>query len=290
MTVYSSCVTHWRFTSKFVKRRVKHTNMIQSAYGDNVTNRSDVFEFHVVSWRKRTGRGRSMLRTLFDDQSVNFELSNFWTMIADRACGRYLPTITVHEIATENWGMKKVCAKSLPNMFADEQKDKRFRNSLIAFVTIRNFSENRITGTSYGDQWVWYGEQMLRTAQLDLASLHKNLGRASRKWNPCRLSFFYSKRVARKEFLPPGQTLNATILRGSVLNIAKTSRSRPPREAWKLHNDVARRNAFAVTVCLAKNRVSTFPWPPHGPDVILLDLPLLFRLKRVIKGRYHCSV
>lgn len=49
--------------------------------------------------------------------------------------------------------------------------------------------------------------------------------------------FFYSKGVARKEFLPPGKTLNVTILRDSALNIAKTSRSRPPREAWKLHND-----------------------------------------------------
>ena len=96
-----------------------------------------------------------------------------------------------------------------------------------------------------------------------------------------------------KEFVPPGQTVNAALYVTVLERLRKRiARVRPAiADSWKPHHENApSHTALAVMNYLAKRGVPTFSQPPYCPDVAPPDFFLYPRLKHVLKGRYHGSV
>lgn len=100
--------------------------------------------------------------------------------------------------------------------------------------------------------------------------------------------FFDAKGVVHKEFVPEGQTVNATYyvkvldrLRKRVLLL----RCRKEIAAtWQLHHDNApSHTALYVREFLANYSLTMLPQPPYSPDLAPADFFLFPRIKAVLK-------
>ena len=108
---------------------------------------------------------------------------------------------------------------------------------------------------------------------------------ANQEWKPCS-SFFYSRGVAHKEFVPPGQTVNQTF----YLQVLRRLRNRVVRvrreiaNTWFLHHDnVPSHTSIAVREFLPQNNITTLPHPPYSPDLVSCNFFLFPKLKPTSK-------
>ena len=105
--------------------------------------------------------------------------------------------------------------------------------------------------------------------------------------------FFYSKGVVHKEFVPPGQTVNA-VFYVEVLKRLKTRVARVRLEiasTWVLYHDNAPSHAsLLVREFLAKQTVATLHQPPYSPDLDPPDFFLFPWLKFSLKGHHFGTV
>uniref|UniRef100_A0A8C3BTD1 Transposase n=1 Tax=Cairina moschata TaxID=8855 RepID=A0A8C3BTD1_CAIMO len=96
-----------------------------------------------------------------------------------------------------------------------------------------------------------------------------------------------------KEFVPPGQTVNAVFYVEVLTRLRKRiARVRPAIvNNWRLHHDNApSHTAFRVVEYLAQQKVATLPQPPYSPDLAPPDFFLFPRIKLMLKGKHHASV
>ena len=141
------------------------------------------------------------------------------------------------------------------------------------FSTIRRQKDRALSGTLLG---------LLDKRRLEWAN---------QRWNRCFV-FFYSKGVVHKEFVPPGQTVNAAFY-VEVLKWLKTrvARVRPEiANTWVLHDDNAPSHpSLLVRVSGETNRGNAAPTSlqtrPGPPEFFLLPW-----LKSRLKGQYFGTV
>ena len=104
--------------------------------------------------------------------------------------------------------------------------------------------------------------------------------------------FFDSKGV-HKEFVPPGQTVNAAFYVEVLKRLKKrVARIRPEiASTWVLHHDNAPSHAsLLVREFLAKETVAMLPQPPYSPGLAPSNLFLFPRLKSSLKGHHLGTV
>jgi len=107
------------------------------------------------------------------------------------------------------------------------------------------------------------------------------------------IAFFDSKGVVHKEFIPPGQTVNAAFYVEVLTRLKKrVARIRPEiANTWVLLHDNAPSHAsLLVREFLAKQTVATLPQPPYSPDLAPTDFFLFPRLKSSLKGHHFGTV
>ena len=105
--------------------------------------------------------------------------------------------------------------------------------------------------------------------------------------------FFYSKGVVHKDFVPPGQTVNAAFYMEVLKRRKKiVTRVHPDiANTWVLHHDNAPSHAsLLVREFLAKQTVAMLPQPPFSPDLTPPDFFLIPRLKSSLKGHHFGTV
>ncbi|XP_011858412.1 PREDICTED: putative uncharacterized protein FLJ37770 [Vollenhovia emeryi] len=124
-----------KFCVKLGKSSKDTHDLIKAAYGDNAMSRSGVFEWHKlfregreeVEDAQRSGRTSTTksdenvarVKTLLNsDRRLSLSLISEELGIAKTQ---------VYEIVTENLAMRKVCAKLVPRVLTDEQKETRAR-------------------------------------------------------------------------------------------------------------------------------------------------------------------
>jgi len=192
-------------------------------------------------------------------------------------------------ILTDDQHMKRVCAKSLPRLITDYQREQRQTIARDLFERSREdvqFLNNGVTGD---ESWV-YGydpETKQQSSQWKgPTSPRPKKGRQVRsKTKVMLLAFFYSEGIVHHEYAPDGKTINKEFY-VEVLRRMRESVLRKQPEKWRdgdwiLHHDNApAHTSHLVQQFLAKHGTGQLQQPPCSP----CDFFLFPRLKKVLKG------
>jgi len=158
-----------------------------------------------------------------------------------------LPKSIVHEIVTTELQTRKVCAKLVPKVLTEEQKENRVSISRELLDRVRgdpDFLEQVITGD---ETWVFeYDPETKRQRSEWHTTESPRLKKARMSKSKMKSMlvggfFFNSKRVVHKEFVPPGQTVNAAFCVEVLKRLKKrVARVRPEiANTWLLHHNNA---------------------------------------------------
>ena len=105
--------------------------------------------------------------------------------------------------------------------------------------------------------------------------------------------FFYSKGVVHKEFVPPGQIVNAVFYVEVLKRLKKRVARVHPKIAntWVLHHDNTPSHASLLfREFLTKQTVATLPQPSYSPDLDPPDFFLFPQFKSSLKGHHFVTV
>jgi len=109
------------------------------------------------------------------------------------------------------------------------------------------------------------------------------------------ICFFDQKEIVHKEFVPPGQTVNAAfyveVLRCLRENVQRKRPDQWQNNTWLLHHDNAPAHAVLLTRrFLTDNNMTLVPHPPYLPDLAPSDFFLFPKLKMKLKGQRFQTV
>jgi transposase len=103
------------------------------------------------------------------------------------------------------------------------------------------------------------------------------------------LFFFDSRGIVRKEFVPPGQTVNHAFYKDVLERLRKrVQRVRKDiADDWVLqHDNAAAHTALSIREFLAKKNMPVLPHPPYSPHLALCDIYLFPKLKSKLKAHH----
>ena len=101
--------------------------------------------------------------------------------------------------------------------------------------------------------------------------------------------FSDAKGIVRKEFVPPGQTVNQTFYLDVLRRVRNSVRRKRPDmwrsgEGWLHHGNAPAHTAFSVRQFLTKNDITPLTHPPYSPDLALCDFFLFPRMNKDPQG------
>lgn len=290
-----------RFCFKLGHSATETFQKLQQAYGDSVLSRAQVFR-----WFKEFSEGREAIEdeprsgrpsTAKTDENVIKvrDLVRSDRRLTVRMIGEQLGLThtTVHQILTNDLEMRKICAKMVPKILSQDQKDNRRDRCLDFLEQIENdpsFLERVITGD---ESWIFeYDPETKRQSQEwhTSASPRQKKGRMSKsKIKSMLICFFDSQGIVHKEFVPQGQTVNQHFYKEVLEKLRKrVIRVRPNiKSTWVLHHDNAPcHTAISISQFLATKNIPVAPQPPYSPDLSPCDFFLFPRIKIHLKGRH----
>lgn len=294
-----------KFCVKLGNSATETLEMIEKAYGNQALSRAQVFRWHKtfregregVEDEQRSGRP-STAHTSDNTEKVRAVLNSdrrlSVRLIADRVD---LPKSIVHDIITTELQMRKICAKLVPKVLTDEQKENRVlvsRDLLDRVGSEPGFLDRVITGD---ESWVFEYDPETKRQSSEWHSPGSPRPRKARmsksRIKSMLIVFFDSKGVVHKEFLQSGQTVNAAFYVEVLKRLKKrVARVRPEiADNWILHHDNApSHTSMLVKEFLTKQIIPTVPQPPYSPDLAPADFFLFPRLKSRLKGHHFGTI
>ena len=283
------------------KKSIGCTGMLQEVYRDETISSSRVFEWHKRSKEghedveddSRSGRS-STSRTADNVERVKHMVRAdrrlTVRMIADEL---EIKRGSVWKIIAEDLGMRKICAKMVPKLLDDDQKERRvemYQNVLEHLQTEPDLLQRVITGD---ESWIF--EYDLETKRQSLrwkcpSSPKPNKARQSRfKIKLMLIAFFNVRGIVHMEFLPQGQTINQHVYKEILQRLLRSVREKRRElwqdNAWLLHQDNApAHNALSICQFLTKRNITVLDHPLYSRDLAPCEYFLLPKLKEVIKG------
>ena len=288
-----------KFCFRLGKTATQTLSLIKEAYKDEALSKAQVFRWHSefrngresVEDLERAGRPT----TVTSDETVtkvrNLLNSDRRLSLRLMAAELDMNHTTVHKIVTEQLGMRKICAKLVPRVLSDEQKQRRVeccQEMLNLMNSEPDFEDDVITGD---ESWVFQYDPETKRQSAEWhtpASPRPKKARMSKsKVKTMLIVFFDNLGVVHKEFVPPGQSVNAAFYKKVLERLHRSVKRKRPEIAsrWKLHHDNApAHTAFVVTSFLTRIGVEVLPQPPYSPDVSPADFFLFPKLKSRLKG------
>jgi len=187
--------------------------------------------------------------------------------------------------------MGKVCAKMVPKLLSDEQKERRKELCLDLLQCIENEPDLLNSIITCDESWVFtYDPETKRQSIRWKSTLSPRLKKARMshsKFKAMLIVFFDIQGIVMVEWVPSGQMVNQqcyieflTKLRGRV------RRKRPElwRNGWILHQDnVPAHNALSVKQFLANKNITVLEHPPYSPDLAPCDFYLIPKINQCSK-------
>ncbi len=275
--------------------------MLQQVYGEETMLHTRAFE-----WYKRFKEG---LEEVEDDPrsgrpSTSRTADNI-ERVKQMVCADHRLTVrmiaeelsinkdTVWSIITENLEMRKVCAKMVPKLLSEDQKQQKV--TVCQDIIERLEDDPDLLGSviTVDESWIfeydpetkWQSRQWKSPA----SPRPKKARMSKSKVKVMLIAFFDIKGIVHFEFLPQGQTVNQyvykEILRRLMRSVRDKRRDLWENNTWVLHHDNApAHSALSIRQFLAERNVPTLEQPPYSPDLAPCDFFLFPKLKGVIKG------
>ena len=262
--------------------------MLQTAFGPACMNRASVFE-----WHKRCKEGRASVRDnerCWRSKEVRTpeligQIKNF--MDKDRRVS--IETIsaqsdvsvgTVHTIIREELKMRKICAKFVPRVFREDQKERRCQDSREMVEMINSDPAVLDALVTCDESWIYcYDPETKRKSSQwkHAGSPRPKKARQSKSTHkPLMIPFFNSTGMIYMHWVPTGRTVNKEYYVEVLREFRK--RFHPKRPAlfksgqWHFPQDNAPvHNSILVTDYLTKMDIKTVPQPPYSPDLAPFD-------------------
>jgi len=162
---------------------------------------------------------------------------------------------TIRTILHEDLQKTKVCAKFIPHTLTDEQKSVRVGHSRDVVAAARNdpnFLKSIVTGD---ETWCFQYDPETKRQSAEWKSKNspqtKKTRKVPSKIKTMLITFFDSKGIIHKEFVPPGQTVTGDYYLEVLKRLmAKIRRIRPEyqdSESWSLlHDNAPSHNSLIV--------------------------------------------
>lgn len=204
-----------------------------------------------------------------------------------------IPKSTIWRILTEHLAMTRVCAKFIPKLLSEQQKNLRLEIAQDNLESI-NSDENLLKKVITGDEsWV-YGYDPETKQQSSQWKLPNEPWPKKARQSRCNVKsmlivFFDHESVVHHEYAPASQTINKEYYVEVLKRLRDAIRRKRPHfwqtGDWLLHHDNAPAHASnLVQQYLSKHNVTQLRQPPYSPDVAPCDFWLFPRLKMPLKG------
>ena len=296
-----------KFCFKLGKTATECYEMLKTAFGEQAMGRSQTFQ-----WFSRFKAGRT---SIDDDERSGRPVSSSTPEMIERVRQiiredrrRTIDEVsmlvgishgTCHKILTEDLKMRRVASKFVPRLLSVDQKQQRLDVCLDLKENAANdpsFLSNVITGD---ETWVYAYDPETKTQSSQWKSPGSPRPKKARQVRSniksMLICFFDQKGIVHKEFVPPGQTVNAAfyveVLRRLRENVRRKRPDQWQNNTWLLHHDNAPAHAALLTRrFLTDNNMTVVPHPPYSPDLAPSDFFLFPKLKMKLKGRRFQTV
>ena len=289
-----------KFCFKLGKNATEMYGMLQTAFGASCMNQASVFE-----WHKRFKDGRESVRDDGRSKEVRTpELIGQIKNFMDKDCHVSIVTIsvqfdvsvgTVHAIICEELKMWKICAKFVPRVLREDQKERCCHDSREMVKLINSDPAVLDALVTCDESWIYYydSETKRQSSQWKQAgSPRAKKARQSKSTQKLlMIPFFDSTGMIYTHWVPTGQSVNKEyyVLREFRKRFCWKRSALFKSGQWHFHEDNAPvHNSILVTDYLTKMGIKTVPQPPYSPNLAPCDFWLFRKLKENLIGcRYE---
>jgi len=186
---------------------------------------------------------------------------------------------SVRRILREELNMRKVCAKMVPKLLSDEQKDRRKELCLDLLQRIENEPDVLNSIITCDETWVFTYDLETKRQLVQWKSTSsprpKKASMSRSKFKDVLIDFFDIQGTVMAEWVPRGQTVNQQYYIEVLTKLLERVRRKRPelwRNRWILHQDNApAHNALSVKQFLANKNITVLEHPPNSPDLAPCD-------------------
>lgn len=281
--------------------------MLKQVYGEDAMSRTRCFE-----WHSRFKNGRTSLdddersgRPLTCNTPENVEKIRQIVHDDRRITIRHIADIVnmsfgeVQMIVTSILNMRRIAAKFVPRLLSHEQKEHRLqvcRDLRQRALDDPEFLSRIITAD---ESWIYGYDPETKQQSSQWKSPQSPRPKKARQVKSGTKSmiivFFDIRGIVHREFVPVGQTVNASFYCDVLRRLREDIRRKRPNlwaeKTWMLHDDNApAHRALTTRQFCTRNEMTIVPHPPYSPDLAPCDFFLFPKMKIQLKGRRFDTV
>ena len=276
-----------------------------TAFEASCMNRASVFEWHKrfkegresVRDDERCGRGKEVRTPVLIGHIKNFMDKDRRVSIETISAQFDVSVGTVHTIIREELKMQKICAKFVPRVLREDQKERRCYDSREMIELINSDPAVLDSLVTCDESWIYsYDPEIKRQSSQwkHAGSPRPKKARQSKStYKLLMIPFFDCTGMIYMHWVPTGQTDNKKYYVEVLREFKKRFRWKGPAlfksGQWHFHQDNAPvNNSILVTDYLTKMGIKTVPHPSHSLDLAPCDFCLFPKLKEKLRGcRYE---
>ena len=205
---------------------------------------------------------------------------------------------TVRTIIREELEMRKICAKFVPRVLREDQKERRCHDSREMVELINSGSAVLDALVTCDESWIYFYDPETKTQSAQwkhVGSPRPKKARQSKSTHKLLMIpfFFDSTGMIYMHWVPTGQTVDKEYYVEVLREFSKRFRRKRPAlfKSGQCHShqdNAPVNNSIFVTDYLSKMGIKTVPHPPYGSDLAPRDFCLFPKLREKLRGcRYE---